>query len=54
MSAKTWGNCAGGLNCPYDRPPAKRGKRRAFKRGWRKLVRRRGKREAIHQAREAA
>lgn len=40
MSAKTWGNCKGGLKCPLDAPPAKRGLRAAFKRGWQRLRRR--------------
>lgn len=53
MSAKQWGNCKGGLNCPADRPPAKRGLRAQFKRGFRRLLRRRGKAEAIQRSREA-
>ena len=54
MSAKTWGNCTGGLNCWIDRPPAKRVKRRQFKWGWRRLVRRRNKRDTVQRVREAA
>ncbi len=54
MSAKRWGNCKGGLNCGYDRPPSKRGLRALFKRGWRKLARRRGKADTIQRARDAA
>lgn len=53
MSAKKWGNCVGGLRCPYDSPPSKRGLRATFKRGWRRLVRRQGKKDTIER-REAA
>lgn len=54
MSAKTWGNCTGGLNCWQDRPPAKNGKRRLFKRGFRRLVRRQNRTDTTQRVREAA
>lgn len=49
MSAKQWGNCKGGLNCPADSPPAKRGLRHQFKRGWQRLQRRLRKRRLREQ-----
>ena len=52
MSAKNWGNCKGGIKCWLD-PVAGR-QMKHYKAGWRRLLRRRAKKDTASRVRDAA